>query len=75
MSELCQVGTEADGSTSEHYCKDCYHEGGFTAKAVDMDEFIEATARMEADALNISREYSVSLMGALLPHLCRWKEK
>ena len=38
-------GTEADGSPSEHYCKWCYQEGDFTAKDVDMDEFIEATAQ------------------------------
>lgn len=68
-------GTESDGSTSDHYCKYCYQEGNFTAKDVDMDEFIEATAQMEADALNISREDAVSLMGTLLPHLRRWKEK
>ena len=67
-------GTEADGSESESYCKFCYQGGDFTAQAVDMDEFIEATAQMEADALNISREEAVSLMGTLLPHLARWKE-
>ena len=65
-------GTEADGSESKDYCKFCYQGGDFTAKAVDMDEFIEATAQLEADALNISREEAVSLMGTLLPHLQRW---
>lgn len=38
-------GTEADGSPSESYCKYCYQGGDFTAKEVDMDAFIEATAR------------------------------
>ena len=66
-------GTEADGSPSDHYCKWCYQEGDFTAKGVDMDEFIEATAQMEADAMGISREEAVSLMATLLPHLDRWK--
>lgn len=66
-------GSEADGTQSEHYCKYCYQGGDFTAKGVDLDEFIEATAQMEADALGISREEAVSLMGTLLPHLERWK--
>ena len=68
-------GTEADGSPSDHYCKWCYQEGDFTAKGVDMDEFIEATAQMEADAMGISREEAVSLMATLLPHLDRWKNE
>lgn len=66
-------GTEADGSQSENYCKWCYSDGDFTAKDVDMDEFIEATADMEAQALGITREEAVSLMATLLPHLERWK--
>ncbi len=65
-------GTEADGSESQSYCKYCYQSGDFTAKGVDMDEFIEATAQMEADALGVSREEAVSLMATLLPHLKRW---
>ena len=67
-------GTEADGTVSEHYCKWCYQDGEFTAKNVDMDEFIEATAQLEADALGVTREEAVSLMGTLLPHLQRWEE-
>ena len=66
-------GTEADGSLSEHYCKFCYDHGDFTAQGVTMDEFIEATAQAEADALGVSREEAVSLMATLLPHLDRWR--
>ena len=65
-------GTEADGSASGSYCKFCYEGGEFTAKDVDMDEFIEATAQLEADALGVTREEAVSLMATLLPHLERW---
>ena len=75
MPDEALHGTEADGSPSEHYCKWCYQEGDFTAKDVDMDEFIEATAQMEADAMGISREEAVSLMATLLPHLDRWKNE
>ena len=68
-------GTEADGSASGRYCKFCYEGGEFTAKDVDMDEFIEATAQLEADALGVTREEAVSLMATLLPHLERWSGK
>ena len=67
-------GTEADGSPSDTYCMYCYQHGDFTAKDVDMDEFIEATAQMEADALGVSREEAVSLMATLLPHLKHWSK-
>lgn len=68
-------GSEADGSVSEAYCKWCYQDGDFTAQGVDMDEFIEATAEMEAKALGVSREEAISLMATLLPHLDRWKSE
>ena len=67
-------GTESDGSANDEFCKYCYQNGDFTAKGVSMDEFIEATADMEAKALGISREEAVSLMSTLLPHLKRWRE-
>ena len=67
-------GTEADGSPSENFCRYCYDHGEFTAKDVSMDEFIEATAPMEAKALNVSLDEAVSLMATLLPHLKRWQD-
>ena len=67
-------GTEADGSKSADYCKYCYDHGDFTAKGMTMDEFIEATAPMEAKALGVSLDEAVSLMATLLPHLKRWRE-
>lgn len=67
-------GTEADGSKSADFCKYCYDRGDFTAKGMTMDEFIEATAPMEAKALGASLDEAVSLMATLLPHLKRWRE-
>ena len=67
-------GIESDGSPAGHFCKYCYDHGDFTMKDVTMDEFIERTAPMEAEAMGISREEAVSLMGTLLPHLERWKQ-
>lgn len=67
-------GTEADGSRSADFCKYCYDHGDFIAKGMTMDEFIEATAPMEAKALGVSLDEAVSLMATLLPHLKRWRE-
>lgn len=67
-------GTEADGSASSDFCKYCYDHGDFTAQGVTMDEFIEATAPMEAEALGVTLDEAVSLMATLLPHLKRWRE-
>ncbi len=67
-------GTETDGSRSADFCKYCYDHGDFTAKGMTMDEFIEATAPMEAKALGVSLDEAVSLMATLLPHLKRWRE-
>lgn len=74
MPEPDLHGTEADGSPSQDFCRYCYDHGDFTAAGVTMDEFIEATAPMEAEALGISRDEAVSLMATLLPHLKRWRE-
>ena len=51
MPEPDLHGTEADGSPSQDFCRYCYDHGDFTAAGVTMDEFIEATAPMEAEAL------------------------
>ncbi len=74
MPETDLRGTEADGAKSSDFCKFCYDHGDFTAKGVSMEEFIEATAPMEAEALGISLDEAVSLMATLLPHLKRWRE-
>lgn len=74
MPKPDQHGTEADGSPSADFCRFCYDHGDFTAAGVTMDEFIEATAPIEAEALGISRDEAVSLMATLLPHLKRWRE-
>lgn len=74
IPEIGLRGTEADGSASADFCKFCYDHGDFTAQGVTMDEFIEATAPMEAEALGVSLDEAVSLMATLLPHLKRWRE-
>ena len=68
-------GTEADGSSSPDYCAWCYEGGEFSAGDISMDDFIETTAHQTAEALGATLDESVSLMGATLPLLKRWREK
>ena len=68
-------GTESDGSPSADYCAWCYESGEFSSGDVSMDGFIEATARHTAEALGMTLDEAVSLMGASLPQLKRWREK
>ena len=66
-------GTEADGSPSDDYCKYCYDKGAFTYET-DMDNMIEGCAPYLMEATGYSRDEAVSLMGAMLPNLKRWKD-
>lgn len=68
-------GTEKDGSSSPDYCAWCYKNGAFCSGDVIMDDFIETTAPHTAKALGAKLDESVSLMGATLPRLKRWREK
>lgn len=65
-------GTEADGSLSDDYCKMCYQDGHYTYET-DLDNMIEGCAPYLMEATGMSRDEAVSLMGAMLPYLKRWK--
>ena len=81
MSETIAAIRHEAGLTQEEMAQRLYvtrqavsrWENNETAQGVDMDEFIEATADAEAQALGVSREEAVSLMATLLPHLDRWR--
>ncbi|ACV22860.1 putative zinc finger/helix-turn-helix protein, YgiT family [Slackia heliotrinireducens] len=66
-------GTEADGSPSGDYCKWCYQDGSYTYET-DLDNMIESCAPYMAEHTGMSHDQAVSLMGAMLPNLKRWKK-
>lgn len=66
-------GTEADGSPSDDYCGHCYQHGRYTYEA-DLDSMIEGCAPYLMEATGMSRDEAVSLMGAMLPNLKRWRQ-
>ena len=65
-------GTEADGSPSADYCRWCYADGAFTYEA-DLDSMIEGCAPFMMEKTGLSRDEAVSIMGAMLPTLKRWR--
>lgn len=65
-------GAEADGTTTNDYCKWCYPNGSF-ADDKSLEDYIEYDAEYMAKGTGISHDEAVSFLGALLPHLKRWK--
>lgn len=65
-------GTETNGSPSNDFCSWCYREGTFIENE-SMEELIERCAPYMAESCHISNDEAISFMGALLPHLKRWK--
>ena len=65
-------GTDKDGKKTEHYCKWCYDRGEYTYETT-MDDMIEDCAPRLAENTGMSLDEAVSLMGAVLPQLERWR--
>ena len=66
-------GTEADGSLSSDYCKWCYQDGAYTYET-DLDNMIEGCVPFMVEKTGMDLDQAVSLMGAILPNLKRWKQ-
>lgn len=64
---------DADGSTTDRFCKHCYHRGKYRYDG-SMDDLIESCAKYTAEHTGMSIDEAVSYMGAFLPLLDRWKE-
>ena len=68
-------GTEADGSSSPHYCKYCYDKGRFT-QGMTMEEMIDFCAGPMAQANpGMTEEQARQQMRKFFPLLLRWKEE
>ena len=65
-------GTDATGATTDHYCKWCYDHGKYTYDTT-MEAMIEDCAPRLAQNNGMSLDEAVSLMGAVLPQLERWR--
>lgn len=65
-------GTDATGATTDHYCKWCYDHGQYTYDTT-MEAMIEDCAPRLAQNTGMSLDEAVSLMGAVLQQLERWR--
>ena len=66
------LGTSAGGERAEHYCKWCYRDGSYTYETT-MEDMIEDCAPRLAENTGMTLDEAVSLMGAVLPTLERWR--
>lgn len=69
-----QFAREADGSVTEEFCRWCYDAGAYTYET-SMDAMIEECAPRMAEAMGWTNDEAVSLLGAVLPGLKRWREE
>ena len=75
LEDPALLGTEANGTPSEHYCKYCYQNGAFTAD-MTMEEMIAFCAPiMVKEHPDMTQEQAASQMRQYFPQLLRWKEK
>ncbi|MCL2592361.1 MAG: zinc ribbon domain-containing protein [Defluviitaleaceae bacterium] len=73
FDEMYGPGTEADGSKSEDYCKQCYDNGVFTNPNITLEEMIETVAAVMVNDFGFSPEDAKEQCNAGLPTLKRWK--
>ncbi|WP_241159117.1 zinc ribbon domain-containing protein [Adlercreutzia sp. ZJ141] len=66
-------GTNADGTPSADYCTWCYQNGEYEREET-MDDLIERCAPYMMESTHVSHDEAVSIMGAILPNLKRWKD-
>lgn len=71
MADDSLLGTNADGSLNEDYCKYCYNEGRFLHEAT-MEEFIEMCAPFGFQA-GMTEQQMREFCKAVFPTLKRWR--
>lgn len=74
FTDESQYAIEIDGERTQDWCKWCYDRGTYTYET-DMESMIEECAPRMAQAMGWQLDEAVSLLGAVLPHLERWKGK
>ena len=73
LSDPSLLGTEADGSPSEHHCKWCYANGDYLGACTMEDMVGICVANMTGPDAPFTEDEARAYMEALLPTLDRWK--
>ncbi len=72
LTTLDAKGTEADGSVSEYYCRDCYLDGQFTEPEITMKEMIEGLVANTAKTTDLTIDEARDYLDNIFPTLKRW---
>lgn len=73
LADASLLGTEADGSPSEHHCKWCYADGSYLG-ACTMEDMVDiCVANMAGPEAPFTEDEARAYLEALLPTLERWK--
>ena len=73
LSDASLLGTEADGSPSEHHCKWCYADGSYLGACTMEDMVNICVANMAGPEAPFTEDEARAYLEALLPTLERWK--
>ena len=73
LSDESPLGTEADGTPSEHHCTWCYENGAYRGECT-MDEMVDICVQnMTGPDAPFTEDEARAYLEALLPTLDRWK--
>ena len=73
LADASLLGTEADGSPSEHHCKWCYADGSYLG-ACTMEDMVDiCVANRAGPEAPFTEDEARAYLEALLPTLERWK--
>lgn len=73
LSDASLLGTEADGSLSEHHCKWCYKDGSYLGECTMEDMVDICVSNMTGPEAPFTEDEARAYMESLLPTLERWK--
>lgn len=73
LSDPSLLGTEADGSPSEHHCKWCYANGDYLGECTMEDMVGICVENMTGTGAPFTEDEARAYLEALLPTLERWK--
>ncbi|HTM68656.1 MAG TPA: zinc ribbon domain-containing protein [Candidatus Binatia bacterium] len=69
------LGTAADGSPVQDYCKFCYQNGAFTEPALTMQDMVAKSVSHMTRVLHLPPEKAKELAAATIPKLGRWQKQ
>ncbi|HEX8286448.1 MAG TPA: zinc ribbon domain-containing protein [Pyrinomonadaceae bacterium] len=71
--EFGNLGTNADGTTTEEYCSFCFRNGEYTNPNQTLEEMINSSIENMTADLNMPFEKASELANSFIPKLRRWQ--